>query len=102
MGRMLPRVILFDAVGTLIFPLPPVAEAYHRVGCEFGSSRSLAEIKQRFREAYRGSESLFALPDSGDCLARQPTSDDREHQHYERRRRPMFPWEREATWPADS
>ena len=76
--RLLPRAVLFDAVGTLIYPAPPVAEAYFRVGRELGSARTLSEIKQRFRDAYRRSESLFALRGSGDGLARQPTSDDRE------------------------
>ena len=82
MVRMVPRVVLFDAVGTLMFPDPPVAEAYHRVGRELGSSRTLAEVKQSFREAYRRSESLFALPGDGQGLARQPTSDDRERDRW--------------------
>jgi putative hydrolase of the HAD superfamily len=73
-----PRAVLFDAVGTLIFPDPPVAEAYHRVGRELGSLRTLFEIKGLFREAYRRSESLFALPENDDELGRQPTSDERE------------------------
>lgn len=76
------RAILFDAVGTLIFPDPPVAEAYHRVGGELGSSRTLAEIKELFREAYRRSESLFALPGNGGGLARQPTSEERERKRW--------------------
>ncbi|HUE70848.1 MAG TPA: HAD family hydrolase, partial [Pirellulaceae bacterium] len=78
----MPRAVLFDAVGTLIFPDPPVAEAYHRLGRELGSSRTLAEIKELFRDAYRRSESLFALPGNDAGLARQPTSDDRERQRW--------------------
>lgn len=76
------RAVLFDAVGTLIYPDPPVAEAYHRVGRELGSSRTLVEIKALFREAYRRSESQFALPDDGKGLGRQPTSDERERQRW--------------------
>ncbi|MEX2026648.1 MAG: HAD-IA family hydrolase [Pirellulaceae bacterium] len=74
--------ILFDAVRTLIYPDPPVAEAYHRVGRELGSSRTLAEIKGLFREAYQRSESLFALPGNDGGLGRQPTSDERERKRW--------------------
>src|SRR5262245_37312432 len=42
------RWILFDAVGTLIFPDPPVAEAYFAAAARFGSQLSLAEIQKRF------------------------------------------------------
>jgi putative hydrolase of the HAD superfamily len=45
------RCILFDAVGTLIYPDPPVADAYHAAACEFGSRLSVAEIARRFRFA---------------------------------------------------
>jgi putative hydrolase of the HAD superfamily len=43
--------VLFDAVGTLIFPDPPVAEAYHAAGQKFGSQLSVGEIRRRFRAA---------------------------------------------------
>jgi putative hydrolase of the HAD superfamily len=43
--------ILFDAVGTLIYPDPPVAEAYHTVGQKFGSQLAVDEIRGRFRAA---------------------------------------------------
>jgi putative hydrolase of the HAD superfamily len=46
------RWILFDAVGTLIYPNPPVAEAYHRVARDFQSQLTVAEIKQRFAAAF--------------------------------------------------
>jgi putative hydrolase of the HAD superfamily len=42
---------LFDAVGTLIYPDPPVAEAYHAAGQKFGSRLSVDEIRGRFRAA---------------------------------------------------
>jgi putative hydrolase of the HAD superfamily len=45
--------LLFDAVGTLIYPDPPVAEAYRSVGQGFGSRLSHAEIRQRFGEAFK-------------------------------------------------
>lgn len=78
----MPKAVLFDAVGTLIYPDPPVAAAYQRVGAELGSSRTLDEIQSLFRQAYRRSESLFALPGNGNELQRQPTSEDRERQRW--------------------
>ncbi len=48
--------IVFDAVGTLINPDPTVATAYHQIGTRYGSQISVAEIGQRFRTAFHGSE----------------------------------------------
>jgi putative hydrolase of the HAD superfamily len=45
------RAILFDAVGTLIYPDPPVAEVYHREAQKLGSKYSAPEIASRFRAA---------------------------------------------------
>jgi putative hydrolase of the HAD superfamily len=45
------RWILFDAVGTLIYPDPPVAEAYRAVALRFGLELSIATIGQRFASA---------------------------------------------------
>jgi putative hydrolase of the HAD superfamily len=47
------RAILFDAVGTLIYPDPPVAEAYFRAGQKLGSKWTREEIAQRFRAAIK-------------------------------------------------
>ncbi|MCS7017076.1 MAG: HAD family hydrolase [Gemmatales bacterium] len=47
------RVILFDAVGTLIAPQPSVAEVYGRLGRRYGSCLSADEIALRFRAAFR-------------------------------------------------
>ena len=46
------RVVLFDAVGTLIRPAPPVAEVYHRAGLRHGSQLDKEQIAQRFRSAF--------------------------------------------------
>jgi putative hydrolase of the HAD superfamily len=43
------RVVLFDAVGTLIYPDPPVAEVYQREAKRLGSKYSVPEIVGRFR-----------------------------------------------------
>ena len=46
------RAILFDAVGTLIEPHPPVAAAYKRHGDRYGSTLAEPEILERFKAAY--------------------------------------------------
>jgi putative hydrolase of the HAD superfamily len=45
------RAFLFDAVGTLIYPNPPVAEVYQREARKLGSKYSVPEIAGRFRAA---------------------------------------------------
>jgi len=47
------RAVLFDAVGTLIYPDPPVAEAYHHHAERLGSKYSVDEIALRFRTAVK-------------------------------------------------
>jgi len=64
------RWILFDAVGTLIYADPPVAEVYHAAGREFGSRLSVAEIQQRFAAALRDELRTDAV-----TLERPPTSE---------------------------
>ena len=54
--------ILFDAVGTLITPDPPVAEAYHAAGLHFGSRHRVEAIHLRFRNAFHRQESRDADP----------------------------------------
>lgn len=46
------RCIAFDAVGTLIEPTPPAAEAYYRVAMQHGSRLAADEIARRFRRAF--------------------------------------------------
>jgi putative hydrolase of the HAD superfamily len=60
-NRFLPatvRAIFFDAVGTLIYPDPPAAEVYVRVGRSFGSRLERAAIATRFSAAFRRQEEL--------------------------------------------
>jgi putative hydrolase of the HAD superfamily len=54
------RAVLFDAVGTLIAPDPPVIEAYHTAGLGFGSSLPAETIGLRFRSAFARQETLDA------------------------------------------
>ena len=49
------RWILFDAVGTLIYADPPVADVYHAASHEFGSRLTVDEIRRRFASALSAS-----------------------------------------------
>lgn len=50
------RAVFFDAVGTVIHPVPSAAEVYAAVGRRFGSRLTAAEIAPRFLEAFRAEE----------------------------------------------
>jgi putative hydrolase of the HAD superfamily len=44
--------LFFDAVGTLLKPVPDVVTAYHRIGMAHGSRLQPDEIRQRFAQLY--------------------------------------------------
>lgn len=67
--------IIFDAVGTLIEPDPPVAAAYARIGRRYGSSLVEAVVQQRFHAA-------FATTEDRDFAGDLSTSEAREHQRW--------------------
>jgi putative hydrolase of the HAD superfamily len=50
--------VIFDAVGTLIFPEPPAATIYAEVSSRQGGRRSEADIAPRFAAAFRRQEQL--------------------------------------------
>lgn len=50
------RAVLFDAVGTLLVPDPPVAVAYQRTAAQLGCHADVDEIQRRFRVAFAGWE----------------------------------------------
>jgi putative hydrolase of the HAD superfamily len=52
--------VLFDAVGTVIYPRQPVAETYFRFGSEFGSRLKLDEVQSRFLDTR---QSVFSADD---------------------------------------
>jgi putative hydrolase of the HAD superfamily len=52
------RVIFFDAVGTLIHPVPSAAEVYAAVGRRHNSRRTVEEIGPRFRTAFQREETI--------------------------------------------
>ena len=57
--------VAFDAVGTLIYPDPPVAEVYARIGRKYGSELSETEVGDRFREAFHKMYSGRTATDEG-------------------------------------
>lgn len=70
------RVVLFDAVGTVIRPDPAVAQAYHRAGCRHGSKLTVEKVHLRFREA-------LAVQEAADRQqAAWRTSEDRERDRW--------------------
>jgi putative hydrolase of the HAD superfamily len=52
------RAILFDAVGTLIYPEPLVAQAYADAGRRFGIALDEQTIRERFREALLAEDAI--------------------------------------------
>ena len=48
--------VVFDAVGTLIYPEPGVAQAYTAVGRRFGSKLTQPEVARRFRAVFAAVE----------------------------------------------
>jgi putative hydrolase of the HAD superfamily len=53
-------VVVFDVVGTLVEPSPPVALAYQRAAARHGVEGDVAEIQARFRAAWRRQEEIDA------------------------------------------
>lgn len=72
------RCVLFDAVGTLIYPDPPVAEAYQAVARQWGLELDATEIARRFAGA-------FAVEFAGASgLSRPPTCEAFERDRWRR------------------
>ena len=68
-GR-LPRMILLDAVGTVIYPQPSVAQVYAEVGRRFGSQISESQIAKRFQSTFdKAFRRQPALGDAADSEA---------------------------------
>lgn len=81
------RAVLFDAVGTLIYPDPSAVEVYFKFGCEFGSKLSFDEVSLRFHAAFHAEEQADLLDtDASTAISfrRKPTSEDREHCRWQR------------------
>jgi putative hydrolase of the HAD superfamily len=69
------RVILFDAVGTVVYPDPPLVEAYAQMGRRFGIELGPAEIRRRFQRA-------FAEQDAQDRRRGNRTCEERERSRW--------------------
>jgi len=54
------QVVVFDVVGTLVEPDPPVAVAYQRAARRHGIEADVAGIHARFRAAWRRQEAIDA------------------------------------------
>ena len=59
------RCVAFDAVGTLIFARPSVAEIYTEIGCRFGSRLSESDVGKRFRQAMTRFDNTSTAADDG-------------------------------------
>lgn len=70
-----PRIILFDAVGTLIFPQPNAGLVYHQFGTQFGSSKTPQEISILFAKAFHR---VFLSEQQGQL----PTNEELEQQRW--------------------
>ena len=71
------KVVVFDAVGTLLHADPPVAEVYHLAGWEHGSQLSPEEVSRRLRAA-------FAASEAGEGLVRPATNETLERERWRR------------------
>jgi putative hydrolase of the HAD superfamily len=52
------RAVVFDAVGTLIFPNPPAPVVYAQVGARYGSKLDANSIGPRFEIAFRAEDQI--------------------------------------------
>jgi putative hydrolase of the HAD superfamily len=80
------RAVVFDAVGTLLFAQPRVADVYHLVGWQHGSLRSREDVGSRLRAAYTASEAGSPTDSRSQqkaSLVRPPTSEARERERWQ-------------------
>ena len=77
------RWILFDAVGTLIYPDPPIAEAYYAAAHDYGSHLAIDEIALRFRVAFAAELGVDAASESN-SLSRPRTNETQERRRWQR------------------
>lgn len=72
------RAVLFDAVGTVLYPAPTVVESYWHWGREFGSRLTREEVRQRFRQAWdQQPRPDFELTEAGIFLGDSGITDER-------------------------
>jgi putative hydrolase of the HAD superfamily len=71
------RCIAFDAVGTLIEPVPPASHVYYQAAQRFGSRLAPDDIARRFKQAFHQSEQ-----GDGTAAGGHVTSEDRERKRW--------------------
>lgn len=77
------RCLAFDAVGTLIHPVPSVTRVYFEAACRHGSCLSEAEIAERFHRIFRSTE-REGTQDWNDLAATALiTSEEREYERWQ-------------------
>jgi putative hydrolase of the HAD superfamily len=52
------RAVLFDAVGTVLYPDPAAPAAYYAAGRRFGSQLTVLEVTRRYEAAFRRQEAI--------------------------------------------
>ncbi|TWT49895.1 dUMP phosphatase [Thalassoglobus neptunius] len=87
------RWIAFDAVGTLIFANPGVAETYTRIGNRYGADLSTEIVRSRFQNAFAEHQRTFSTSEEhelnfwkrivGEVLGTVENSDDCFHELYQ-------------------
>ena len=70
------RAVVFDAVGTLIYPEPSVATVYTTVGRRCGSKLSEVDVARRFR-------AVFGELETRDRVGDQTTSEQSEYERWQ-------------------
>ena len=79
------RCIALDAVGTVLYPDPPVAQVYGQAARRYGSRHTDDEIRRRFRAAFQQVEDEdFGRSDDWTLADQFTTSEDRERRRWER------------------
>ncbi|MDP6443806.1 MAG: HAD-IA family hydrolase [Pirellulaceae bacterium] len=73
------QAVLFDVVGTLIYPHPPSPRVYARLGAEYGSQLTEADVTTRFRKAFRAHTQA-----DDDSLEREATNEPFEKERWRR------------------
>ena len=79
MAKRRYQCIAFDAVGTLITPVPSAGEVYYQTARRFGSRLAADVIARRFKQAFHDSEQDDAAAANE---ARLVTSENREHDRW--------------------
>lgn len=80
--KQAPRWVVFDAVGTLIFPSKPVADVYRSIGSRHGSRRTSEQISQSFRQALEHDDRADMVGCSQGVWQCRPTSEARERERW--------------------